>query len=361
MALKDAEPDRLTRCLEYPDPPGVQWNAGEVKSFCHFQFDPILTLSQIKTLLDSKGSSSLESYFEGLRREQNNPNTSWKLDEAFRRTFLCACKDARDVADAWLSHSPDSLWANVASGLQYSAAAGEARGTDYVQDTGPERMARMTALDIKAAAVLARVLKTHPDVTPAIDTMIWVDSREGHAQQARDRLAAALRDHPGSLSLHQTAATMYQGKWLGSDAEVASEKLLAQQDAAKNPLLIMVVSQIDWRARSCYGDCTWAKSDIDSMNQIGPSLPVLRQLVRLHTSAGDYAAVAIDASEILRLSSTSEVAIRTQRGLARLHMQDLDGAEADGEAALAFKAGYDPALTLLRLVSLHRAALAHGS
>ena len=46
--------------------------------------------------------------------------------------------------------------------------------------------------------------------------------------------------------------------------------------------------------------------------------------------------------------------------MARVQMGDLDGAEEDGEAALAVKAGYQPAMALMQLVSYKRKAATHA-
>ena len=359
MAARDVDPDRMKRCLDYPDPPGVQWNVREVALFCALQFDPVLTLAQLKQRFDSDGAKGLDRYFAGLRRVQDNDAQGWKLDEAMTSTFGCACKEARDLADAWLAAAPKSPWAWVASGLQYSAAAGEARGTEFFQDTPPERVARMEKLDAKAVDALEHALSIDPRLTPAISEMIWVDAREGRAEKARARLFAALGSEPGNMALHMTAATMLQAKWVGSGQELTAEKQRAQQGSARYPALLMVVSKIAWSEKACK-DCTWSRDEIEAANRIGPSLPIFRELMRQAMTAHDFATVAIYASEVLRLSKTTEIWARVQRGMARVQMGDLDGAEEDGEAALAVKAGYQPAMALMQLVSYKRKAATHA-
>lgn len=351
MARFDADPDRLARCLHYPDPRDVHWDHREVDLLCHFQFDPLMSLGQLQQAFDAKGPRALERYFDGLLRDQARIETSWKLDEAFLRTFSCACKEARDLADAWLARSPDNVWAHVASGLQHVAAAGEARGGAFSQDTSDERFARMAQLDARGAEDLQQALTAVPHLTPATYGMLWVEAREGERLEARDRLEKALHEHPDNFMLHEEAARLLQRKWVGSDADLLAEQERARAAGASNPLLILIVSQIEWTRRSCGDECAWSTADLEAMNQIGPSLPVMRQIAQRRARAGGPADAAIYATEVIRMSPTSEVASRTERGLARLSMNDVKGAESDAEAALAAKPDFERALQLMQLIT----------
>jgi Tfp pilus assembly protein PilF len=347
----DANADRLARCLHYPDPRDVHWDHREVELLCHFQFDPLLSLGQLQQTFDAKGPKALERYFDGLLKDQAHVETAWKLDEAFLRTFACECKEARDLADAWLARSPDNVWAHVASGLQHVVAAGEARGGASSQDTSQERFARMEQLDARGAEDLQRSLVAIPNLTPATYGMLWVEARDGDRLKARDRLEKALHEHPGNFMLHEEAAKLLQRKWVGSDADLVAEQERARATSANNPLLILIVSQIEWTRRSCGDECAWSTADLEAMNQIGPSLPVMRQIAQRRIHGGDLAGGAIYATEVLRMSPTYEAPTRTQRGMARLWLNDVKGAEADAEAALAARPGLETALQLMQMIT----------
>ncbi|MET0616382.1 MAG: DUF4034 domain-containing protein [Luteibacter sp.] len=348
MARLDAQPDRLARCLHYPNPPGVAWDSREIKALCHIQFDPLLTLAQLRQTFDTQGPEALDRYFEGLHKAQAQVETSWKLDEAFLRTFSCGCKEARDLADAWLARSPESVWAHVASGLYYVSAGGTARGSASIGETSAARIQRMEVLDKRGADALQRALTASPGLTPATYGMLWIEARAGSTTEANERVAAALREHPYNLMLHENAALLYQSRWGGSDEAQDAEKRLAMKASAENPALLLVVGQVETQKRSCNRDCTLSDADAEVIDPMGPSLPVLRQLAKAHLHGGDFSGATILASELLRFSPSSEIATHTWRGMARVMMHDIDGAAADGEAALIVDPGYEPALELMQ-------------
>lgn len=354
MVRLDAQSDRLARCVHYPNPPGVAWDAREIAAVCHIQFDPLLTLAQLRQAFDMQGAASLERYFDDLHNAQAQVDTSWKLDEAFLRTFSCGCKDARDLADAWLAKSPDNVWANVASGLQYVSAAGQARGSSSIGETSPARIQRMEVLDRRGATALQRALMASPGLTPATYGMLWIEARSGSVAQTRERMAAALNKHPTNLMLHENAGLLAQRKWGGSDGDQDAEKRLAIEASAANPSLLLVVSQIENQKRSCNRDCTLSDADAEAINPMGPSLPVLRQLAKARLHSGDFSGAAMLASEVFRFSTSAEVATHTWRGMARAMMRDIEGATADGEAALAVEPGDEDALEFMQTLATLR-------
>lgn len=352
MASKDGEKNALLRCIDYPDPPGTHWNHGTVVAMCSYMHSYPTTLDQLDSMFKTGGPALLTKYFDILKHEQSIGMSSWNLDKAFEDTFGCACKASRDLADAWKARAPDSSWAYVASGVAYSAAAVATRGTDTFQKTPAANIARMEELDARAAVDLGRALELDPDATPAMISMISVDRREGRSQEARNRLADALRKHPDNLMLHEGAALVAMPNWGGSDSELQHERERALAASTTNPLLVLVVSEIDWNQRQC--GCEWSMDDYKAMNQIGPSLAVLRAAAGKANQTGDYAGAAIYATELFRFSSTHEIWAHVQRGLARKDMGDLDGAQEDVETALAEQPDYAPALGLARMLTYMR-------
>lgn len=349
MDARGKDPDALARCLNYPDPPGTHWNHEAVTALCRFKFVPVLTLDQLQDRLASDGPAALDHYFDGLRKEHSGNDASWKLDRAMEDAFGCACKKARDVADAWKAKAPDSMWAYAASGIAYSESAAVVRGTDSFKATPPENVARMEELDRRAEGDLQQALRRDPHATPAMVDMITLYRREGRTQEATDLLKVGLREHPDNMMLHMAASFVADPKWGGSESELEQERARAVAASTTAPLLLVVVSQIDGIKRGC--DCDWTFDDYKAMNQLTPSLSVLRGAAVKANEAGDFADAAIYASELFRFSNTPEVATHVQRGFARKDMNDIDGALADGETALAFRPDYRPALGMMRMLS----------
>ncbi|WP_456967425.1 hypothetical protein [Luteibacter sp. HA06] len=353
MAKADLEPDRLKRCLDYPDPPGVRWKRATVIGMCHLQFDPRMTLRDISDELGRHGAKELDKRFAKLAREQKRDVTSTGLDDALNDAFSCACKEARDAANAWLLQSPRSPWARSASGIQYAAAAYAARGTEFIDKTPPERIARMQALHDKAVADLDLALTLDPDLTAASTRRVAIDRIEGRTDEAHNRMIEALRRSPYSYGLHMGAVVLAEPKWGGTPGELQAARRRTLEASAGNPMLLQVLTYLDWQSQECT-DCHWDMHNYDPMMEIAPSLAVLRAAGIYEVDHNEFALGAIYLSQTLRFSPTNEVLARTKRGMARAYLGDLDAARNDAEAALAVKADFQPAMHLLSVVSAMR-------
>jgi hypothetical protein len=357
MAKEDLQPDRLKRCLDYPDPPGVHWQRATVDGMCHLQFDPRITLKDIRAELDRHGANELNGRFAKLAQEQRRDITSFRLDNTLNEAFACSCKEARDAADAWLAQSPKSPWARAASGIQYAAAAYAARGTEFIDKTPPERILRMEALHGKAAADLDLALAPAPDLTAASAERIAIDRIEGRTDDAHNRIIEALGRSPFSYQLHMEAVVLAEPRWGGASGELQAARRRLLDASAHNPMLLQVVTYLDWKAQEC-ADCMWDMHNYQPMMDIAPSLAVLRKAGIYEVEHGDSASGAIYLSELLRFSPTNEVIARTNRGLARASLGDFNAAQSDAETALAAKADFQPAMRLLRMLTEMRAKAA---
>lgn len=350
LAKADLDPDRLKRCLAYPDPPGVHWQRATVVGMCHLQFDPHMALKDIRAELDRHRAGELDKRFAALAQEQRHNPTSSRLDDTLDDAFNCSCKEAREAADAWVAQSPKSPWARAASGIQYAAAAYAARGTEYIDKTPPERIQRMEALHDKATVELDLALASVPDMTAASAERIAIDRIEGRTDDAHNRMIEALRRSPASYRLNMGAVVLAEPKWGGTPGELQAVRRRLLDASSRNPMLLQVVTYLDWKAQECK-DCIWDMRNYQPMMEIAPSLAVLRSAGIYEVDHHDFVDGAIYLSEVLRLSPTDEVLARTKRGTARVYLGDLDGARSDAETALAAKAGFEPALRLLSMVN----------
>lgn len=349
MAKAELQPDRLKRCLDYPDPPGIHWQRATVAGLCHLEFDEYMSLKDMRAMLDHRDASGLDKHFAKLAREQQHDVTSSRLDDTLLRAFACSCKEARDAADAWLAQSPNSAWAYAASGLQYSAAAYAARGTEFIDKTPPERILRMDELHKKAVVDLDRALAIDPDLSVALAKRIAIDRIEGRTDEAHNRLVAAIRRAPESYQVQYEAATLAEPKWGGAPGELQAARRRLVDASATNPMLLFELTDLDWKAHEC-SDCKWDMRTYQPMLEEAPSLAVLRKAGIYEVDHQDDVAAVIYLSEVFRFSPTGEAVAHFKRGMARAHMGDFDGAQRDAETSLDAKADFQPAMMLLQML-----------
>jgi tetratricopeptide (TPR) repeat protein len=350
----DAEADPLTRCLTYPDPPNVHWPADVVTALCHHTFDKTITLDQIAGMIKQHRSAELSAIFAGYRKAQKTGKNPDALDIAFSRTFNNACKCARDPADAWLAQAPDNEYALVASGLQYAAAAGAARGTKFTSETPPENFARMSMLDAKADIDLQKALAIDPGLTPAIAEEALIAMREGHRTQALAWLDKGLSLSPDNFRLQDVNIENAMPRWGGSVPELNRAKSLALHDSDRNPMLSLAAVEVDVYLQECDG-CKMKMRDFESTMTHVPILGSLRQAGISAVEGHNFPLGAVYLSEVMRFSPTSELWARTNRGIAWTYIGQFDAAQRDAETALALKPNYQPALQLSRMIEAFRA------
>jgi tetratricopeptide (TPR) repeat protein len=350
----DSEQDRLEHCLNYPDPPNVHWQRSVVAALCHHTFDSLVTLDQIADMLKKHHSDEVNSIFASYRQAQRSGKQPDVLDVAFDRTFSDACKCARDAADAWLAASPHSAYALAASGIQYAMAAGVARGTKYANETPPENFARMHVLDAKADADLRKALSIDPGLMPAISQEAILAMREGRRNEALMWLSKGLQRDPENFHLNDIIAMNAMPRWGGSVPELNQAKARALRNADRNPMLVLVASEVDVYLQEC-DDCTMTMRDFESTMMDAPILSSLRQAGVRAVEGHNFPVGVIYLSELLRFSPTSELWARTNRGIAWTFIGDFDAAQHDADIALALRPDYQPALQLSRMIAASRA------
>jgi tetratricopeptide (TPR) repeat protein len=350
----DQVADRLTRCINYPDPPNVIWPRNVVVSLCHHTFDKTLTLDQITEMLKDHHADLVESAFAAYKKAQRGGANPDLFDLAFSRAFSNSCKCARDAADAWLEQKPNSAFALVASGLQYASEAGDARGTRYANETSAENLAQMSALDVKAVAAFRKALTIDATLTPAIHEEVFIAMREGDRAAALAWLQKGLALYPDNYSIYSIYVMSAMPRWGGSVAELNRAKALALRESVHNPLLVIAAGEADVYLQECDG-CKMHMRDFESTLVRAPMLSSLRQAGVLAVQGHNFPLGAVYLSELLRFSPGPELWARTNRGIAWTYTGQFDAAQRDDDSALAIKADYQPALELKRMIEGSRA------
>jgi tetratricopeptide (TPR) repeat protein len=244
QAAKQAETitDPLQRCLAYPDPPHSHWSHATAAAYCHYRFQPVISLAQAQALIQSGHADALDRQLaQALHDQQTRPESHGLLDRTYYQDFDNGSMALRSTLDAWKRASPNSAFALAASGMAYVAMASDARGGGYVQDTPASNFQAMDRLLAQADDDLQRAVSLNPQVTPAYAAMITagkIGSSDAQAAGARGMAAA-----PDNYSIAAVLMSAREPKWGGSTQAMASLAQKAQAHAAQNPLLTLLLAE----------------------------------------------------------------------------------------------------------------------
>lgn len=310
--LAEANAGPLQRCLAYPDPPGSHWSADTVSAYCHYRFQPVITFSDVQTLIQEGKAAEVDRRFAQLLQAQlTEPGARGALDRAFYQDFKNGSFDIRPTLDAWTRASPNSAFAWAASGYAYVQMAADARGDQFMADTPQSSVDAMGKLLAEADTDLRHAIKLDPRLTPAYSAMINAGTLGLGRKYATDAGQRGLAIAPDNFDIYSMLMWFDQPKWGGSlDAmNVLSEQ--AQHVADHNPLLRMLQSARPYYEVSNCG-CTSAlelAAYPAALDQLGISGHLMM--------AGDVAHNANHAVSVIYLSE----ALRFNPGLdnARVH------------------------------------------
>lgn len=168
VAAKRAEAmhDPLARCLAYPDYPGNAWPKALAGAYCHYRFDPAVTLAMVREALDNHALAGLEARFKAdLDRHFAREGFS----EVIHRDFEAfdASREADQLSRRWLKESPHSAYALTARGEYLRRMATEARGTAWARDTPDKNMRQMSRLASQAIVMFQRSIAIEPRLLEA--------------------------------------------------------------------------------------------------------------------------------------------------------------------------------------------------
>lgn len=115
----------------------------------------------------------------------------------------------------WLKVEPDSAFAQTARGVQLATRGWAWRGTDYIGNTAPDRLQKMTELHGQAQGLMRKALARMPDFLPAAEGLINLDLGRGQPDEAIWVFDRAMQAHPNLATLRQ-AMPMLAPQWGGS-------------------------------------------------------------------------------------------------------------------------------------------------
>ncbi len=242
VAKADAIADPMQRCLSFPDPPGSHWDADTTRAYCELRNHKTIALADIEALLKQGKADEVDRTFQGyLDTQRHDPSQPGLLDVAYANAGFDEADDhQRQVIDTWKRQSPHSAFAFAASGVQYVAAAQQARGDGWTRDLTHRQLDGMNRQLLLALQDLDRATLLNPLVTAAYPSMIHAGGLEGDNTYIQKSAEAGLKSDPSNFAIRMQMMNHAQRKWGGKfggvDAQSAEDLALA----GRNPLLRIV-------------------------------------------------------------------------------------------------------------------------
>jgi tetratricopeptide (TPR) repeat protein len=255
--------DPVQRCLAYPDPPGSHWSHVAVEAYCRNQLGTGLTFKSLSERIGSGQGHAVDRRLSRLLHNQlSRHGVPGVLDATYETDFDNASAETRSVLDAWKHQSPHSAYAFAASGVAYVAAAQEARGAAWADDTPQSKLDAMDTLLADARHDLDRAITLNRRMIPAYAAMIKLAGLSGDDAYAQAAAERALKADSSDYLIYSRLIWMSQPKWGGSVDAMRSVIAKAQKHVKRNPLLIMLQNQADAVAAGL-DDCGCNSSLVD--------------------------------------------------------------------------------------------------
>jgi tetratricopeptide (TPR) repeat protein len=236
--------DPLRRCLNYPDPPGSDWNKETTAAYCQLLNRDSLQLSQIDALLQQGKADEVDRAFQGyLDAQLHDASQQGAVDEAMHQAgFDTAKTETRKIIDKWKQLAPNSAFALAASGMQYLQAAQEARGTGWSDEVNDSQVMDMHQLLELARQNLARAVALQPAITPAYTSMIYAGALEGDVDYMDQAAKHGVAVDSANFRMRVQMMNQAQPKWgsaFGGEREQLGE---VEPLIPGHPLLRMVAN-----------------------------------------------------------------------------------------------------------------------
>lgn len=247
-AAKQAETikDPLKRCLAYPDYPGSHWPAGLAVAYCHFVFDPAITLGDIRGYLDRNALAELDARFQAdLDRHFLKDDFSEVIHRDLRA--FDGSVASGQLSMRWLEKAPKSPYALAARGEYFRAMASKARNTRSAADTPAENMQRMSEFAGKAIENFQQALVIEPRLQEADAGIILAASLDSRYDALNAAFAHGMRVDPACKVLTGDMMLSLEPRWGGSYPAMAALAVQISAFVQQRPLLALNTSwpQVD--------------------------------------------------------------------------------------------------------------------
>lgn len=330
-AAKKAEAlaDPLQRCLAYPDPPGSHWSHDTVVAYCEYRTQPVPTFAEVATLIRAGKAAEVDRRFARMLQAQlGDADAHGRLDRAFYEDFENGSFAIRPTLDAWKRDSPSSAFAFAASGYAYVQMATAARGGQYMSETPQSNVDAMDKLLAQADADLRQAIALDPRVTPAYTAMINAGGLSLGRAYALDAGKRGLAVAPDNNAIYGMLMWLQQPKWGGSLSGMDQLAQQAQEHAAANPLLKMLLTERPlYQVQNCHCD---PAIELASYPAAIDQVPLSGYLYQAGDAARgkSYPASAVYLSEALRFNPGIDDA-RQQRIADLMEFDEADWALAE--------------------------------
>ena len=244
----EAITDPLQRCLAYPDPPGSHWSREGVKAYCEYRTQRLISLDEITTLINQGKAAEVDRQLaQILKNEQSDPHSREPIEHIYVNYFEKNSDALRALVDEWKRQSPNSAFAFAASGAVYTTAAYDARGGQEVYNTPAKNFVTMNDLLTKADADLQRARAINPNVLPIYMEMIRAGAYSLGKDYALKAATRGLKINPANHGIYSVLYWFAEPEWYGNGTTAAMKlvRASAQQQANKNPLLIVDFSVVE--------------------------------------------------------------------------------------------------------------------
>jgi len=236
--------DPAQRCLAYPDPPGLQWDAGVVQAICAPLSFRFITLDEMKAELDDERPEAIDRAFQAyFEAASTTPGRRGMLSRAYRVLFEDGTLDAKAVADRWVTAARNSAFAHTARGLQSLARALDIRGSDYVRESASTNLETMEQLIREARGDFEAALAINPKLIPAYHGLL-VGAKLVGDRPAIDRyVKAALAVDPADDRIYLDWIGAAEPRWGGSLEAMRDIADSARAQVGTNPYLQLVLEK----------------------------------------------------------------------------------------------------------------------
>lgn len=259
--LKARKADRITdplkRCLAFPDYPGNHWPKGLARAECHYQFDPHITLADVRRAVDAGHFKALDRrYARDLARHFSKQHFSPVIHLDFREIYgarKTELKEWNRLTRKWLEHDPHSAFALTARGGYFSAMTWSTRGEQWAGDVPANDMRLASAYAKKAIALYQRAIEVQPKMLPAYiaifnDASLDADDQNGEYATMQDALVGARRIDPYCKVLANVEMQELEPRWGGSYRAMEAFTRRLKRDSKHRLLLDL--------------DTTWMQDDM---------------------------------------------------------------------------------------------------
>ncbi len=230
----DALPDRLQRCLAFPDFPGTHWPKGLARQHCEYSAGPGFDLNVLARHVDTGDVAWMERTFRRLQdRHFSEADFSEHIHSAFE--LFDGGDESGRVSKRWLELAPESAFAMTARADYYLQAGWDARGQAWIQNTPVEQQRMMMEYHHKALPLYRHALQKEPKLLQAYVGMISL-SRNGEPDN-RQVFALARKVDPACKVLMSAQMDALKPRWGGSYPQMIALDREMVPYMARRPLL----------------------------------------------------------------------------------------------------------------------------